>query len=227
VIGVIWIAVIIFEATGKGVDALAIWHRKQSLLSAKRANQKRLENQEKARRAEEERISKFRATHPAQIVGIPDLPALKNAVTRLNDFVAAADAYRPEFKLSFSDIQFRDVHFSLPSEFFFPRDCEGSRDGPDPQRWETTLDSLVTPRAGDLRSIYSSVIAANAFPSEAPIPTFDASPPRFPQIDLPRWEIKIVTVNTGGEIDFRVDKLRKMYATEITRVEKLKGMAKE
>jgi hypothetical protein len=39
--------------------------------------------------------------------------------------------------------------------------------------------------------------------------------------------MKIVTADTGGEIDFRVEGLRKMYAKEIAQVDKLTEMAQQ
>jgi restriction system protein len=51
--------------------------------------------------------------------------------------------------------------------------------------------------------------------------------PKYPRITLPRWDVKIIAPETGGEIDFRVDMLRKVYATEVAQAEKLQRMAAE
>jgi restriction endonuclease len=56
---------------------------------------------------------------------------------------------------------------------------------------------------------------------------WDQSKPEYPRITLPKWDMKIVTADTGGEIDFRVEGLRKMYAKEIAQVDKLTEMAQQ
>ena len=238
---ILWVVVMVLAQIGEGLksasNSVTTWRRQRAVLAAKRAIQKQLEDQRKRedalrtarenkRREEEEQISQFRRQHPAKIIGLPDFDAVKTAIALLDDFEVDANAYRPTFTLP-SDMKFRDVYFSFPFEFFFPRDC-GSSDGPDPEPWTTTVDSLVVPRGRDLRSIYSSVISMEAFPCKAPVLTFDQlETPRFPQIDLPRWNIKIVTADTGGEIDFRVGMLRKMYATEIAQAKNLRRTANQ
>jgi Restriction endonuclease len=182
--------------------------------------------QRRAALANQKKLEKFRRQHPAQIVGVPDLAALSNTVTVLKGFVANADAYRRQkFTPSF-DTKFRAVCFSFPFESFFPRDCEDSGDGPHPEPWAATLDSLVVPRGRDLRSIYKGVISMQDFPCTAPGLGFDpGAPPEYPPISLPPWDIKIVAADTGGEINFRVDMLQKVYATEIAQAENLRRMA--
>jgi hypothetical protein len=220
----LWVMAEVLGGLATGSSSITTWRQRRAVL----ANQRKLEDQrqreEAKRRAEEEQISQFRRQHPAQIVGVPDLAALNNAVTVLNEFVAKADAYRRKFGPSF-DTKFRAVQFSFPFEFFFPRNCQGSSDGPDPDQWAITLDSLVVPKGRDLRSIYQSVISMEDFPCAPPTAAvFNlGAPPEYPRINLPHWDIKIVTA--GGEIDFRVDTLRKAYATEIAQAEKLRQMA--
>jgi hypothetical protein len=167
--GLLALAGVVLQQIGEGLRSAFNSAMRRAALASQRADQKRLENKQKreevVRRTEEGQISQFRHQHPAQIVGVPDLAALNGAVTALNDFVAKAEAYRRQkFTPSF-DTKFRSVTFSFPFEFFFPRDCEGSSDGPDPDPWETTLDSLVVPRGRDLRSVYKSVISMQDFPS--------------------------------------------------------------
>ena len=65
----------------------------------------------------------------------------------------------------------------------------------------------------------------NDFPCTAPTVAFDPiAAPDYPPITLPGWDVKIVAAETGVEIDFRVDMLRKVYATEVAQVENLKRM---
>src|SRR5262249_4424583 len=63
--------------------------------------------------------------------------ALRKAATDLRDFVAHANAYRPKFITRF-------LHLLMS---FFPRDYEGTSDGPDPEPWVTTVDNLLVPKA--------------------------------------------------------------------------------
>jgi restriction system protein len=126
----------------------------------------------------------------------PELAAHRKAIDVLRDFVAHANAFRPKF-ISPSDMSFRQVRFSFPFDVFFPRDCEGSGDGPDPEPWATTIDNLLVPKAHELPSIYmkyiepSSFKYINTFPRSAPILSFDPPPPpEYLQVELP--DIKTV-----------------------------------
>jgi hypothetical protein len=238
----VWVVAQVLSWIGNGLtsasNSITAWRRRRAAL----ANQKKLEHErlkeekrledkrqreEAARLAEQEQIAQFRGEHPAQIVGVPNLATVSTGVTVLKDFVAKADAYRPKFNSSY-DTKFRTVYFSFPFEFFFPRDCEGSSNGPAPEPWTITLDSLVGPRGRDLGSVYKSVISMQSFPCVAPTIVFDpVTPPKYPEVSRPRWDIKIVTADTGGEVDFRVEMLRKIYATEIAQAEKLRQMASD
>jgi restriction system protein len=170
---------------------------------------------------------RFRQRHPAKVVGVSDLGALTNAVTVLNKFVVEADAYRPLFNRPYKI--FREVELSFPFERFFARNCQFSGDGPDPYPWTTTLESLVVLPAEDLRSFYELVISKEAFPYNEPtVTTFDPPPPpEYAHVEVPRLSPKIVSADTGREIDFRVHRLRNVYAAEIAQVEKLKGLANQ
>ena len=92
----------------------------------------------------------------------PELAAFRKAITDLRDFVVHANAYRPKFTGP-SDMSFRQVRFSFPFDVFFPRDCEGSGDGPDPEQWATTIGNLLVPKAQELPSIYMKYIEPSSF----------------------------------------------------------------
>jgi hypothetical protein len=95
----------------------------------------------------------------------PELAALREAITVLRHFVADAYGYRPKFT--------------------FPRDCEGSGDGPDPEPWITTVDNLVVPKASyELSSIYNKS---------------NSAPPEYPRVELSPSDIKIVTADALGK----------------------------
>jgi hypothetical protein len=111
--------------------------RRRVAWTAEQAKQQREQKKLEDKRRKEEAIRIVRET-------APELAALRNAVTALRDFAADADAYRPTF-IRPSDLSFRQVRFSFPFDVFFPRDCEGSGDGPDPEPWATTIGNLLVP----------------------------------------------------------------------------------
>src|SRR5262249_21077403 len=79
-----------------------------------------------------------------------------------------------------------------PFDDFFPRNSEGSSDGPDPEPWVTTVDNLLVPKAHELRSIYTQCMNTNTFPCSAPVLSFDPPPPpEYPQVELPPSDTKI------------------------------------
>jgi hypothetical protein len=132
-------------------------------------------------------------------------------------------SYRPQVQLF--DDRFRLVSFSYPFEFFFPRkNC--SDDGPDPDTWQTTLDSLPIKAGRPLRPIYNSLSATAEFPVKEPLIGLDLRPlPRLPDIQLSSWSIKIIDRQTGGEITGQSDILRNAYDPEVKQVNALRRAA--
>jgi restriction system protein len=127
----------------------------------------------------------------------PELAALRKPVTVLRDFVFRAHAYRPKF-IRPANLNFRGARFSFPFDVFFPRDSEGSGDGPDPEQWVTTLNNLSV-KAHEFRSIYEKCLDTT-FPYSAPVLSLDPPPPpEYPQIELPPSDIKIVAADTPGK----------------------------
>jgi hypothetical protein len=100
------------------------------------------------RRAEED---KRRTEEAIRIVreNAPELAALRKAVTDLRDFVAHANAYRPKFITRF--------HWLMS---FFPRDYEGTSDGPDPEPRSLRLITCLF-----LRRMTSTRFIRNVSPS--------------------------------------------------------------
>jgi hypothetical protein len=47
--------------------------------------------------------------------------------------------------------------FSYPFEFFFPRKNNSTSDGPDPEPWQMTLDSLAFREGRSAQSIYDGL----------------------------------------------------------------------
>ncbi len=176
--------------------------------------------------AEKENIENetFRRAHPVRIVGGPNLALLNKISSQLDEFIQVMKSCRPSIP-SYED-RYSSVASTYPFEFFFPRK-NSTDDGPDPQTWETTPDVLAIKPGRPLRPIYEGLGSAAEFPAKEPVIAFDPPcPPELPKkVELPSWSIKIVENQTGGEIDLRVDKLKKVYAKEIEEVERLQGAA--
>ena len=186
--------------------------RRRVAWTAEQAKQQREQKKLEDKRRREEAIGIVREN-------APELAALRKAVIALRDFVADANAYRPKFYRP-SDMSFRQVRFSFPFDVFFPRNCEGSGDGPDPQPWVTTIDNLLVPQAHELRSIYmkyinpSSFKYINTFPRSSPILSFDPPPPpKYPQVELP-------DIKTVADRKF-LTRLRKLFTFELSQHWKL------
>jgi hypothetical protein len=187
--------------------------------AAVRANQQKLENKRQREQKKLEYAQRREEAVATVRENAPQLAALRSAVTVLRHFVASADAYRPKVTLP-SDTKFREVRFSFPFEAFFPRDCERSSDGPDPEPWITTLDNLLVPKAHDLRSIYAKCMDMNTFPCSAPTVSFDPPPPpQYPRVELPLSTMKI-----ADEAD-KKSGLRKLFTLEVSQDWKLQEAA--
>jgi hypothetical protein len=117
-----------------------------------------------------------------QIVGVPNLALLNRISNQLDEFIATSKA-------------------NPPLEFFFPRQ-NSDDDGPDPEPWHTTLDTLAIQPGRTLQQIYGDLRVA-----EPPL--------ELPKMQLPSWSIKIIEKETGGEVDIRSPDLAKAYAPEI------------
>jgi hypothetical protein len=158
------------------------------------ANRQKLEAD---RQREQRKLEAKRRTEEAiRIVqqNAPELAAIRKAVTVLRDFVASANAYRP--------------NFSFPFDVLFPRDCEGSGDGPDPEPWLTTVDNLLVPKAHELHSIYTKCMYFFNPPA----------PPEYPQVELPLSGVKTVEDGAGKKL---LVLLRKLFAFQLSRHWKL------
>jgi hypothetical protein len=186
--------------------------------------ERRQRQAEAALEKEKRQIEDFRAAHPVRIVGGPNLALLPKISGQLDEFIRVVKSCRPSIPPY--DDRFSSVTFSNPFGFFFPRK-NFTDDGPDPGPWETTPDVLAIKAGRPLRPIYTGLGNAAEFRAKEPVIAFD--PPRPPQLPtkmgLPSWSIKIVENQTGGEIDLRVENLKKVYAKEIEEAERLQRAA--
>src|SRR5262249_35100839 len=84
-----WVCFKVFEALDRGASSAS------KALAAQR--QQRLERKEHAlAAAERQRIEAYRSEHPVRIVGTPNPEAFRQAFARLDEFIAAANGYRPQ-----------------------------------------------------------------------------------------------------------------------------------
>jgi hypothetical protein len=153
------------------------------------------------RRAEEDKRRREEAIRIVRETA-PELAAFRKAVTDLRNFVARANAFRPKFITPLA---------LMP---FFPRDYEGSGDGPDPEPWLTTVDNLLVPKAHELRFIYTECMID---------PKTDLRP-EYPRVELPLSDIKTVTDDARRQFLIR---LRKLYTREPSQPEKLQQAANQ
>jgi hypothetical protein len=75
-----------------------------------------------------------RRAHPVELAGVPDLQSLRKLIALLDKFIAEANSHRPKFTPVY-DTKFREIRFSFPFDFFFPRQRTESDDGPDAAPW--------------------------------------------------------------------------------------------
>jgi restriction system protein len=220
--GVIGTAKSLGQAVKQGAEKRAA--RKQLAQEEHRRKEEEFKRQEEMRGKQEEQrqIELFRQRHPAQIVGAPNLEAMRQTAKRLDDFIAEANSYRPQFSPTY-DTRFRTTQFSYPFEFFLPR-SNSDDDGPPPEPWTTTLDALHIDGGRQLRPIYQGISEARQFPAEEPSISFDpfpSPPPQRPNVELLPWSIKVVLREDGSEIDIRSKELAKAYAPEIAQASAL------
>jgi hypothetical protein len=206
-------------------NARRLDQRKQRFLEHQR-KQEEIARQEQERRnqAERQRIDEFRQRYPVQIVGVPDIELLRSTANQLDVFIEAANRHRPQFALRYDD-RFRVTQFSYPFDFFFPR-TNPNDDGPEPEPWHSTLESLALQGAfRELRTIYSGLAAASEFPAKKPIVVYDRAPaPQRPNVMIPAWSLKLIAVD-GREIDPRSGILARVYASEIKQIDVIRRAA--
>lgn len=184
-----WIIFTVSKAIWDGVYSSV-----EGIVRHVKANRARRE-EEKAQAAlerEKLQIEEFRQRNPAQIVGLPNLALLKQISDQLDEFIANA-------------------RLKWPLELLFLRD-NSTDDGPDPEPWQTTLDSVVIQAGRPLKSIYNELGVLEA-------------PAQLPKMQLPSWSIKILETETGREIDVRSGIAAQAYAPEIEQVETLRHTA--
>jgi hypothetical protein len=226
----LWLATNILLEIGKGFrfveKTLLDWWRKRQL-EHHRQKQNAIEvAQNAAKEAEQQRIAAYRKTHPAQVVGAPDLQSLTKIVALLDGFAAEAAAYRPRFIPAYNE-SFRHTRFSFPFAFFFPRQRNDKDDGPEPALWEMTTESLMIPQGRDMRTIYGSLDSISEFPCPQPTLSFDPPlPPALPPLpDISPPKARVVSLDDGSEIDARVEMLQRVYSAEFAEANSLNAHA--
>jgi restriction system protein len=179
----------------------------------------------------EDKLERYRQSHPTQILGVPDIEGLRRIDHLLDTYIATANAYRPKFIAPHP--RFRSVSFTYPFESVFPRYGNADDDGPEPRSWEITLDDLAIQPGHDLASIYSEVKDAAVFPAPMEDVRFDLPVPPRPlpsdleKMDLRDPNLRIVLVSDGSAIDLSSDFLRRAYQPVIAQAKAIKATAIE
>jgi restriction system protein len=175
---------------------------------------------------ESRRVTRYRRQHSAQIVGVPDLDALRKISALLSDYLKEFDVPGPAFSPN-CDTSYRYIRFVSPLDAIIKRD-KVENDGPEPLPWETTLDVLPIGRGASIREIYEELKFRHDFPATEPQITY--APPTLPKrinVKLPSWDIKIISLIDSREIERADAWNKKVYEREIAQVNKLETTANE
>jgi DNA invertase Pin-like site-specific DNA recombinase len=217
---ILWGALAIVEAMSRGTKSFFETWSKDI-----KANRERREKEKKQAAIEKERrqIENFRKSYPVQVIGAPNPDLLKKISDQLDQFIKTVKSHRPQIQ-PYSE-RFRLVTFSYPFDVFFPRE-NATNNGPDPEKWQTTLDDLTIKAGRPLRPIYDGLASACEFPVKQPVVVFVHNPlPQLPKMQLPSWSIKIIEKETGREINIRSDIEAKAYAAEVEQADILRQKA--
>lgn len=207
---------------GLGAASKAVAEQREALVS-KRA--------ERVAQQEYERAQSYRAENPVRVVGIPHPDAFRRAFALLDDYLAAASAYRPALP-STMDTRFRGYHF--PARIFeLARPHPASlSDNTEPRKVNLTSADVLMGSGADMTNVYGRAAAACDFPCDPPAFRYSqtdapAPKPEFPNITAPPdTSVRLVTSN-GMDVDTE-DPLQAMaYEAEIHRVALLNSQARQ
>jgi hypothetical protein len=163
----------ILQTLGRAVaypfHAIPKWRRKRAALAAQRAAQRLIEAKQRTRQAELEEIQSYRRSHPVHIVGKPDAAALHKTTNAVDQFISAANAFRPVFDPTLVDTRFRDVRY-MPVAF--ARFCDEGIDAT--VSWQMTPGDLTIAQGASIKRAYGATDATE-FPVQRAQVAFDAS----------------------------------------------------
>src|SRR4030088_3042838 len=159
----------VLEALGSAFafpfNALPKWWRTRTALKVQKVEQLRLENEARSRQAKEAQIDNYRRENPVRIAGVPNPGLVEEISKSLEDFIAAANLFRPTFSTHI-DTSFRAIRH-IPIQFARSPIHEG--DGPEPAAWEVMPDDLAISSATAIATAYQRANSPGYFPAEEPV----------------------------------------------------------
>ncbi|WP_426532621.1 restriction endonuclease [Bradyrhizobium sp. McL0615] len=208
-------------------------HRGYSSASKVLTDQKQaLANKRAERLAEEqlERSRAYRAQNPVRVVGIPSPDAFRSAFTLLDEYAAAANAYRPTLPASI-DTRFRAYRF--PAHMFeLARPHPASLSNTEPRKISLTQADVLMGGGADLSKIYGRAATTCEFPCDTPAlrysPTEAPTPkPNFPSVTAPAKTVVRLVTSDGLDVDDRDELHAVAYEAELHRVKALNSQARQ
>lgn len=206
---------------GLGAASKAVADQREALAS-KRA--------ERVAQQEYEQGQSYRAENPVRVVGIPNPDAFRRAFALLDDYVAAASAYRPALP-STVDTRFRGYHF--PAHMFeLVRPHPASLSDTEPRKVTVTSADVLMGSGADMTNVYGRAAGSCDFPCDPPAFRYSqtdapAPKPDFPSITAPPdTPVRLVTLD-GTEVDAEDRLQAKAYEAEIHRVTLLNSQARQ
>jgi hypothetical protein len=183
---------------------------------------------ERLSREEYERSQAYRAQNPARVVGIPNPDAFRRAFTLLDDYVAAATAYRPALPAGL-DTRFREYRF--PSQMFEPaRPHPASLSNTEPRKVLLTSADVLMGGGADMSGLYGRAAAACDFPCDPPAFRYSqteapAPKPNFPSVTTPHATAVRLVASDGRDVDEEDELQARAYEAELQRVAALNAQA--
>jgi hypothetical protein len=214
---------LVFQALHKGFSSAS-----KALTDQKQA----LANRRAYRLAQEqhERGQAYRAQNPVRVVGIPNPDAFRRAFTLLDEYAAAANAYRPSLPAG-GDTRFRAYRF--PAHMFaLARPHPASLSNTDPRKISLTPADVLMGGGADLSSIYGRAATTCEFPCDAPTFRYSSTEvpalkPDFPGVAAPpKAAVRLVT-SDGLDVDDRDELQATAYEAELHRVTALNAQARQ
>lgn len=207
----------LLQAIGRAIAypfrAVPDWRKRRAALAALKAQQQRIERQQKQRDAESEEADSYRRRHPVRIVGAPDQTLVNKIASLLDQFVAAANSFRPIFDPLVVDTRFRNIKY-MPLDF--ARSCEQEIDAP--VECAMTPDDIIIAPGASIKRAYGAVDVTQ-FPVGRPAVVFDVSAaPKRPSGSLPQSNVRLVGVNDATPVDITSDMARRAYASELKKI---------
>ncbi|MBI5264804.1 MAG: restriction endonuclease [Bradyrhizobium sp.] len=206
---------------GVGAASKAVADQRQAIAD-KRAE--RLAHQE------HERSLAYRTQNPVRVVGIPNPDAFRRAFALLDDYVAAATAYRPVLP---SGVGARFRAYRFPSQMFeLARPHPASLSNTEPRKVSLTSDDVLMGGGADMSSLYGRAAAACDFPCDPPTFRYSqteapAPKPNFPSITAPPQTAVRLVASDGRDVDDGDELRAKAYEPELDRVALLNSQTRQ